>query len=52
MARILVQEALFDMAAETAALTVGRTDIGGVASFLGVCRTANNLKLMKLTILY
>ena len=28
MARIQVQEALFDMAAESAALTAGRTDVG------------------------
>ena len=36
MARILVQEAVFGMAAETPALTAGRTEIGGVASFLGL----------------
>ena len=48
MARILVQEALFDMAAETAALTAGRTDIGGVASFLGVCRGDDSLAAMVL----
>jgi molybdopterin synthase catalytic subunit len=48
MARILVQEALFDMAAESAALTAGRTDIGGVASFLGVCRGDDALAAMVL----
>ncbi len=48
MARILVQEALFDMAAESAALTAGRTDIGGVASFLGVCRGDDSLAAMVL----
>ena len=48
MARILVQAALFDMAAETAALTAGRTDIGGVASFLGVCRGDDSLAAMEL----
>ena len=48
MARILVQEALFDMAAESAALTAGRTDIGGVASFLGVCRGDDSLAAMEL----
>jgi molybdopterin synthase catalytic subunit len=48
MARILVQDALFDMAAETAALTAGRTDIGGVASFLGVCRGDDSLAAMVL----
>ena len=48
MARILVQEALFDMATESAALTAGRTDIGGVASFLGVCRGDDALAAMVL----
>ena len=48
MARILVQEALFDMAAESAALTAGRTDIGGIASFLGVCRGDDALAAMVL----
>ncbi|MCA3337172.1 MAG: molybdenum cofactor biosynthesis protein MoaE [Roseomonas sp.] len=48
MARILVQEALFDMAAESAALTACRTDIGGVASFLGVCRGDDGLAAMVL----
>jgi molybdopterin synthase catalytic subunit len=36
--RIRVQAEAFDIAAETARLTAGRTDIGGVASFLGVVR--------------
>jgi molybdopterin synthase catalytic subunit len=48
MARILVQEALFDMATESAALTAGRTDIGGIASFLGVCRGDDALAAMVL----
>jgi len=48
MARILVQEALFDMASESAALTAGRTDVGGVASFLGVCRGDDALAAMVL----
>jgi molybdopterin synthase catalytic subunit len=48
MARILVQEALFDMATESAALTAVRTDIGGVASFLGVCRGDDALAAMVL----
>jgi molybdopterin synthase catalytic subunit len=48
MARILVQEALFDMATESAARTAGRTDIGGVASFLGVCRGDDALAAMVL----
>jgi molybdopterin synthase catalytic subunit len=48
MARIQVQEALFDVAAESAALTAGRTDVGGVASFLGVCRGDDGLAAMVL----
>ena len=48
MARIQVQEALFDMATESAALTAGRTDIGGIASFLGVCRGDDALAAMVL----
>ena len=48
MARILVQEALFDMATESDALTAGRTDVGGVASFLGVCRGDDGLAAMVL----
>jgi len=48
MARIQVQEALFDMAAESAALTAGRTNVGGVASFLGVCRGDDGLAAMVL----
>jgi molybdopterin synthase catalytic subunit len=35
---IRVQEEPFDVGAELAALTAGRTDIGGVASFLGLVR--------------
>ena len=35
---IRIQEADFDIAREIAALTKGRTDIGAVVSFLGVCR--------------
>lgn len=35
---IKVQEAPFDIGAELAALTRGRTDIGGVASFVGLVR--------------
>lgn len=48
MARVLVQEAAFDLAAETAALTAGRTDVGGLASFLGVCRADDGLSAMVL----
>lgn len=38
MARIAVQEADFDIAAELAALTAGRSDIGGIALFVGTVR--------------
>ncbi len=48
MARIQIQEAAFDMAAASAALTAGRTDIGGVASFLGVCRSDDGLATLVL----
>ena len=46
--RVLVQEAPFDVAAETAALTQGRTDIGAVASFIGLCRADDGLAAMVL----
>jgi molybdopterin synthase catalytic subunit len=35
---IRIQQADFDVAHETAALTKGRTDIGAVVSFSGICR--------------
>src|SRR2546429_1070874 len=35
---IRIQEADFDIAHEIAALTQGRTDIGAVVSFSGICR--------------
>ena len=35
---IRIQEADFDIAGEIAALTRGRTDIGAVVSFSGICR--------------
>ena len=35
---VRVQEAPFDLAAESAALTRGRVDVGGLASFVGLCR--------------
>ncbi len=38
MITVRVQAAAFDLGAETAALTAGRTDIGGIASFVGVVR--------------
>ncbi|EHL98134.1 molybdopterin converting factor, subunit 2 [Acetobacteraceae bacterium AT-5844] len=48
MATIRVQEAPFDQAAETAALTAGRVDVGGVASFLGLCRADDGLAALVL----
>ncbi len=39
---IRIQEADFDIAAEIAALTKGRTDIGAVVSFSGICRGNEN----------
>jgi molybdopterin synthase catalytic subunit len=36
---IRLQAGDFDIAAETAALTRGRTDIGAVVSFIGICRS-------------
>jgi molybdopterin synthase catalytic subunit len=48
MPTIRVQEAPFDLAAETAALLAGRTDVGGLASFLGVCRGDGGLTAMVL----
>jgi molybdopterin synthase catalytic subunit len=38
MATIRLQRQDFDAAAETAALTRGRTDIGAVVGFTGICR--------------
>jgi molybdopterin synthase catalytic subunit len=38
MARISVQEADFEVGAEFAALTAGRTDIGGIGCFVGTVR--------------
>ena len=35
---VRIQEADFDIARETAALAKGRTDIGAVVSFTGICR--------------
>lgn len=48
MARVLVQDAPFDIAAETAALVAGRTDVGGVGSFIGLCRADDGLAALVL----
>ena len=41
-ATIRIQQADFDVAQEIAALTKGRTDIGAVVSFSGICRGSEN----------
>ncbi len=48
MARIAVQEAPFDLAAESAALGDGRVDLGGIASFVGVCRADDGVAALVL----
>ena len=45
---VRVQEAPFDLAAESAALTAGRADVGGVASFVGLCRADDGLEALVL----
>ncbi len=51
MARVRVQQAGFDTAAEIAALTAGRTDVGGVGLFLGVVRgTAKGRPIAAMTL--
>jgi molybdopterin synthase catalytic subunit len=45
---VRVQEAPFDLAAESAALTAGREDVGGVASFVGLCRADDGLAALVL----
>jgi molybdopterin synthase catalytic subunit len=39
---IRLQRDAFDIAAETAAMTKGRTDIGAVVTFTGICRADEN----------
>ncbi len=48
MPTIRVQDAPFDLAAESAALTAGRSDIGGLASFVGLCRADDGLAALVL----
>ena len=45
---IRVQEAGFDLAAEAALLTAGREDVGGLASFVGLCRADDGLAALVL----
>ena len=39
---VRLQREVFDVAAETAALTAARTDIGAVVTFTGLCRAEEN----------
>ncbi|WP_419898168.1 molybdenum cofactor biosynthesis protein MoaE [Roseomonas sp. USHLN139] len=48
MARVLVQEAAFDMAAEQALLAEGRIDVGGIAAFTGLCRADDGIAALVL----
>lgn len=41
-ATIRLQREVFDIGAETAAMTRGRTDIGAVVTFTGICRADEN----------
>ena len=45
---VRVQDAPFDLAAESAALTQGRVDVGGLASFVGLCRADDGLAALVL----
>jgi molybdopterin synthase catalytic subunit len=47
---IRIQEADFDVAREIALLTEGRTDIGAVVSFSGICRGSDRDGLAALTL--
>jgi molybdopterin synthase catalytic subunit len=46
--RVSVQDAPFDTGAEIAALSEGRVDVGGLASFIGICRADGGLSAMVL----
>ena len=48
MATVRVQEGTFDLAAESAVLSAGRTDVGGLASFVGLCRADDGLEALVL----
>jgi molybdopterin synthase catalytic subunit len=51
VAVVRVQEAPFDIGAEMAALTAGRTDIGGIGSFVGTVRdTAAGRPITQMTL--
>ncbi len=48
MATVRVQHAAFDLGAEAALLAAGRTDVGGLASFVGLCRADDGLAALTL----
>ncbi len=48
MPSIRVQTARFDLGVESDALSAGRVDVGGIASFVGVCRADDGLSAMVL----
>ncbi len=50
MSRISVQQADFDIGAEFAALTAGRTDIGGIGCFVGTVRADANDRVTAMTL--
>ncbi|MCK8787158.1 molybdenum cofactor biosynthesis protein MoaE [Roseomonas sp. NAR14] len=45
---VRVGEEAFDLAAESAALCAGRDDVGGLASFVGICRADDALESLTL----
>ena len=45
---VRVQEAVFDLGTESALLTAGREDVGGLASFVGLCRADDGLAALVL----
>ncbi|MBI0435621.1 molybdenum cofactor biosynthesis protein MoaE [Roseomonas sp. KE0001] len=48
MPTIRVQEAAIDLGRESAALSAGRADVGGIASFLGLCRADDGIAALVL----
>lgn len=50
MARISVQQADFNVGAEFAALTAGRTDIGGIGCFIGTVRSNPGERVAAMTL--
>ncbi len=50
MAKISVQTAAFDIGAEFAALTTGRTDVGGIGCFVGTVRADAGDRLVAMTL--